>query len=38
MIRADGSDNLGGGAPSERWEENVEENGGADNVARLCQM
>lgn len=38
MIRADGRDNLGGGGPSERWEENVKENGGADNVACLCHM
>lgn len=37
MIRADGRDNLGGGASSERWEENVKGNGGADNVARLCR-
>lgn len=38
MIRADGRDNLGGGAQSERWEENVKENGRADNIARLCHM
>lgn len=38
MIRADGRDNLGGGAQSEKWEENVKENGRADNMARLSYV